>query len=109
MHHIAADGSSLAPLARDVMLAYAARRRGVAPDWPPLAVQYTDFSVWQRELLGAQDDPGSLLARQIRFWSETLADLPAQLNLPPIARAPPSSPPVAGMSTSRSPPTCTPG
>nr|WP_280295541.1 non-ribosomal peptide synthase/polyketide synthase [Nocardia abscessus] len=82
VHHIAADGSSLAPLARDVMLAYAARRRGVAPDWPPLAVQYTDFSVWQRELLGAEDDPGSLLARQIRFWTETLADLPAQLNLP---------------------------
>ncbi|WP_306307226.1 amino acid adenylation domain-containing protein [Nocardia exalbida] len=82
VHHIAADGSSLAPLARDVMVAYAARRRGAAPDWSPLPVQYTDFSVWQRELLGAEDDPASLLARQIRFWTETLADLPAQLNLP---------------------------
>ncbi|WP_280491204.1 non-ribosomal peptide synthetase [Nocardia asiatica] len=82
VHHIAADGSSLAPLARDVLLAYAARRRGMAPDWPPLPMQYTDFSVWQRELLGAQNDPGSELARQIRFWTETLAGLPAQLNLP---------------------------
>ncbi|MGW4284539.1 amino acid adenylation domain-containing protein [Nocardia sp. NPDC004750] len=82
VHHIAADGSSLAPLARDVMSAYAARKRGVAPDWPPLPVQYTDFSVWQRELLGAEDDPASPLARQIRFWTETLAELPAQLSLP---------------------------
>ncbi|MGW5222208.1 amino acid adenylation domain-containing protein, partial [Nocardia sp. NPDC004085] len=82
VHHIAADGSSLAPLARDVMTAYAARKRGVAPDWSPLPVQYTDFSVWQRESLGAEDDPDSPLARQIRFWTETLAGLPAQLSLP---------------------------
>ncbi|MEU2125968.1 amino acid adenylation domain-containing protein [Nocardia niwae] len=82
VHHIAADGSSLAPLARDVMTAYAARKRGHAPAWPPLPVQYTDFSVWQRELLGSEDDPASLLARQIRFWTETLAELPAQLSLP---------------------------
>ncbi|MBF6466099.1 non-ribosomal peptide synthase/polyketide synthase [Nocardia beijingensis] len=82
VHHIAADGSSLAPLARDVMAAYAARKHGAAPGWPPLPVQYTDFSLWQRELLGSEDDPASLLARQIRFWTETLAELPAQLSLP---------------------------
>nr|WP_218007388.1 non-ribosomal peptide synthetase [Nocardia otitidiscaviarum] len=82
VHHIAADGASLAPLARDVVTAYAARRTGGAPAWSPLPVQYADYSVWQRARLGAEDDPHSLAARQLRFWTETLAGLPDQLALP---------------------------
>ncbi|WP_019630457.1 amino acid adenylation domain-containing protein [Actinomadura atramentaria] len=82
LHHIAADEWSQARLVGDLAAAYAARRAGRRPDWRPLPVQYADFTLWQRDLLGDEDDPASTAARQLAHWRAALRGLPAELDLP---------------------------
>ncbi|MFF2552776.1 amino acid adenylation domain-containing protein [Nocardia sp. NPDC058058] len=89
VHHISADGVSMGPLARDLVTAYAERARGAEPQWTPLDVHYADYAVWQRETLGSEDDPESLLAQQIAYWRATLDDLPDELVLPSDRPRPP--------------------
>ncbi|WP_217165917.1 non-ribosomal peptide synthetase [Streptomyces sp. AC512_CC834] len=82
LHHIAGDRWSLAPLTRDLTVSYEAHRTGRAPRLPSLPVQYADYTLWQRELLGDESDPGSELARQLAHWTKTLDGLPEELRLP---------------------------
>ncbi|MGB7363995.1 MAG: amino acid adenylation domain-containing protein, partial [Rhodococcus sp. (in: high G+C Gram-positive bacteria)] len=82
VHHISADGASMAPLARDLMVAYNARVAWFAPTWAPLPVQYSDYAVWQRGALGDENDPESIIARQEQYWLSALADLPDEMPFP---------------------------
>ncbi|MER8158414.1 amino acid adenylation domain-containing protein [Streptomyces sp. NPDC094472] len=83
LHHIVSDAWSRAPLAQDLTAAYVARATtGRAPAWEPLPVQYADYSLWQRDVLGDESDPDSEISRQLGYWTSALAGLPDQLELP---------------------------
>ncbi|RZU54020.1 non-ribosomal peptide synthase protein (TIGR01720 family)/amino acid adenylation domain-containing protein [Krasilnikovia cinnamomea] len=95
LHHIATDEWSDRPFLADLDTAYAARRAGTAPRFTPLAVQYADYTLWQRDLLGDPADPASLAARQLDHWARTLDGAPPELELP-TDRPRPAAPTFAG-------------
>ncbi|MFG3044994.1 amino acid adenylation domain-containing protein [Streptomyces sp. NPDC048241] len=82
VHHIAADGSSLAPLTRDLGTAYRARVGGQAPAWTAPPVDHVDHALWQRTLLGDENDPDSVLSGQLEHWKQALGGLPELIDLP---------------------------
>ncbi|HEX7184130.1 MAG TPA: amino acid adenylation domain-containing protein, partial [Thermoanaerobaculia bacterium] len=77
MHHIISDGWSMGVLVREVTALYAAFREGLPSPLPELAIQYAEFTQWQREWL-----QGELLQRQLAYWRRQLAGAPPILALP---------------------------
>ncbi len=86
VHHISIDGRSVAPLLRDLRTAYLARQAGAAPDWPPLPIDYADYTLWKHAQLGDYSDEWSRATQQLRYWANALAGRPPRLEFP-CARA----------------------
>ncbi|MFJ6215509.1 amino acid adenylation domain-containing protein [Streptomyces sp. NPDC092296] len=77
-HHIIGDGWSSRLLEQELHETVAALRDGREPALPQPALRYADAAAWLRTQL--TDD---LLADQLDYWRETLADLPP-LELPTV-------------------------
>ena len=77
LHHICADGWSLAVFTRELATLYAAFSAGLPSPLPPLSLQYADYAVWQREQAQSAEQE-----RQVAYWLERLRDAPAILELP---------------------------
>ncbi len=76
MHHVASDGWSLSVLDRELETFYAGLDSASPAALPPLPLQYSDYSEWQRRWLS-----GAVLEGQLRYWRERLQDL-SPLELP---------------------------
>ncbi|MGZ4031885.1 MAG: amino acid adenylation domain-containing protein, partial [Tumebacillaceae bacterium] len=84
MHHIISDGWSQSVFFKEWMALYEARLRGRAAELAPLAVQYADYALWQREWMQAER-----MEQQLQFWKEQLGDAPPRLEIPTDHPRPP--------------------
>ncbi|MFF2083190.1 condensation domain-containing protein [Nocardia sp. NPDC058176] len=96
VHHISVDGRSMGPLIRDLITAYLSCRAGTAPDWAPLPITYTDYTLWKHEQLGEFTDEWSRATHQLRYWANALAGRPALLDLPVREPSGPQADPATG-------------
>ena len=76
-HHVVIDGWSLDILVRELTALYEAFAAGRPSPLPPLAIQYGDYALWQREHMTDE-----ALADALTYWRGQLADAPPLLGLP---------------------------
>ena len=86
-HHIASDGWSIGIFMGELATLYNALVRLADVSLPqldlpalglqPLAIQYRDYAVWQRELL-----EGAAIEQMLDYWKKQLADISPGINLP---------------------------
>jgi amino acid adenylation domain-containing protein len=77
LHHTISDGWSMGILKNELSILYQDFRAGRSPSLAPLPIQYIDFARWQRDWLQEE-----VLARQVNYWKNQLANIPPVLNLP---------------------------
>src|SRR5450432_1117851 len=77
LHHIIFDGWSRRILIRELDALYQAFGAGRPSPLLEPKLQYADYAVWQRKQL-----QGANLEKQISYWRQQLAGIPASLDLP---------------------------
>jgi amino acid adenylation domain-containing protein len=77
IHHILADEWSMEVIQRELHALYSAFAQGEGSPLPELAVQYTDYALWNRQVV-----QGELLESQLAFWKKELEGAPFILELP---------------------------
>ena len=77
IHHIISDGWSAGILFGECIKEYNSRINNIETNLPKLPIQYSDYSVWQRNWLTGEE-----LKKRISFWKKYLESAPAVLNLP---------------------------
>lgn len=78
-HHLIADGWSLGVLIRELATLYGSDR-----DFPPLPIQYADYTVWQRQHL-----QGQTLEQLVNYWQQKLQGVPTLFEFPTDHPRPP--------------------
>lgn len=77
MHHIASDGWSMSVLLNEFVAQYTSLIQGRPDPIGKLAIQYTDYAVWQRQWL-----TGDILNKQLGYWKQQLEDVPSVHSMP---------------------------
>ncbi|MFJ7313617.1 non-ribosomal peptide synthase/polyketide synthase [Pseudomonas sp. NPDC098747] len=77
LHHIVSDGWSMNVLIDEFCRFYDAHDQGLIAELPALAVQYSDYALWQRRWLEAGEQQ-----RQLDYWLAQLGDEHPVLELP---------------------------
>ncbi|MFT0517014.1 amino acid adenylation domain-containing protein [Pseudomonas faucium] len=77
MHHIISDGWSMALMVNELIASYSAFAQGQAPALEPLALQYSDYAIWQAEC-----EQAGLLQAPAQWWRNALQGSSGRLALP---------------------------
>lgn len=70
LHHIASDGWSINILKKELLAFYEQQLLTGKADSQELAIQYSDYAVWQKKYLS-----GDLLQNKLDFWNQYLQDI----------------------------------
>jgi amino acid adenylation domain-containing protein len=82
--HIVTDGISISIIFNELSKSYAALVAGQPSPLPPVAIQYADYAIWQKDFL-----QGPELERLMTYWRERLAGELPPSELPPDRPRPP--------------------
>ena len=76
-HHIILDGWSVDIFRRELIELYKAFIAGEPSPLPELPIQYSDFAIWQRQMLQKE-----VLEAHLNYWMQQLSNLPPLLQIP---------------------------